>query len=338
MLFVHIGTQKTGSSALQAYLAEHSDLLLQQGIHYLETGRARSHGDLAQALHGKADMALWQRARDEIQRSASPKKIISAEGLWVTDPVLLKNELPAGLPVRIVVYLRRPDLYLQSLWKQAVAGGRKTGFDEWLEKRVPRGDYLSTVEGWASAFGPESLIVRPYERPDGANTIADFCRIIGAVGLPEAENVRRNFSPRRELTHFLRALNNTDARMNHKNVFRSIIAKNGEYIRSCDMLSNEAAKELLQRCSEGNRLVEERYCRDLSSPLFPDFTVFSAPEIWSLDSEEFFQLTVDVLDVVIEQCLAGKISGHDPGEKKPRRSERRARRSKRRSKRLESRG
>lgn len=337
MLVVHIGTQKTGSSALQAYLAEHSDLLLKQGIHYLKTGRARSHGDLAHALHGRADMALWQRVREEIQGSTSPTQIISAEGLWVTDPILLKNELPAALPVRIVVYLRRQDRYLQSLWKQAVAGGRKTDFGAWLEERTSRGDYFSTLERWASAFGAESLIVRPYERPDGANTVADFCRIVGAIGLPEAENVRRNFSPRRELAHLLLSLNNADARMNHRNIFRSIIAKNSDYIRSCDMLSNEAARELVQLYAESNRMVAERYYRDSSPPLFPELTASSAPEIWSLDSQEFFQLTVDVLNVVIEQCLAGKVSDRRAG-KRSSRAERRARRSTRRLERLESAG
>lgn len=335
MLVVHIGTQKTGSSALQAYLSENSEALLQQGVHYLRTGRVRSHGDLAQALNGKANMALWQRARKELQRSGSPTKVISAEGLWVTDPVLLRNELPPDISVRIVVYLRRQDQYLQSLWKQAIAGGRKTDFGPWLEERMSRGDYFSTIERWAAVFGADSLIVRPYERPDGVNTVTDFCRIIGVSGLPAMESVRRNFSPRRELAHFVLALNNLDARMNHRNLFRALIAKNGIYVRSCDMLSDEDASKLLERFADGNRLLAERYCRDCPVPLFPELSVSPTPEIWSLDSKEFFRLTMDVLDVVIEQALAGRIT--DPGEadEKPNREKRRAHRSARRSKRLE---
>jgi hypothetical protein len=335
VLFVHIGTQKTGSSALQAYLSDNSEALLQQGVHYLRTGRARSHGDLAQALHARADMTLWQQARSEIQSSRSPTKVISAEGLWTTDPVVLKNELPPDIPVCIVTYLRRQDQYLQSLWKQALAGGRKTDFKAWLEERVSRGDYLSTVERWASAFGADSLIIRPYQRPDGANTVADFCRIIGVSGLPETESVRRNFSPRRELTLFMRALNNLeDAKMNYRNLFRTFIAKNNNYIRSYDMLSHGEASALLERYAESNRVLAERYCRDSSTPLFPELIPAPAPEIWSIDSEEFFQLTRDVLEVVIAQALAGRISDPKETGKKPSRAERRTRRSARRSKRL----
>ena len=330
MLVLHIGTQKTGTAALQAYLAENADALLEQGIHYLKAGRVRSHGDLAQALKGKADIALWEEAREELQNSGSPTQVISAEGLWVSDPVALRNALPAGIPVRIVVYLRRQDKYLQSLWKQGVTGGRKGDFRTWLEATPYKGDYLATIEQWASVFGADSLVIRPYERPDGANTVADFCRIIGAVGLPPPENVRRNFSPRRELLHFMRALNNADVNMNHRNLFRAVIAKNSAYIRSSDMLSNEEAAELMARYAEGNRILAERYYHDSSTPLFPELTPSPPPEIWPLDSEEFFQLTVDVFEALIEQALAGKIyeGGKENGNrKKTRRAKRRAQRS-----------
>lgn len=330
MLVLHIGTQKTGTAALQAYLAENADALLKQGIHYLRTGRVRSHGDLAQALRGKADITLWERARDEIRESESPLQVISAEGLWVSDPVALRNELPEGIPVRIVVYLRRQDKYLQSLWKQGVTGGRKSDFRSWLEATPEKGDYLSTIERWASVFGADSLNIRPYERPDGTNTVSDFCRIIGAVGLPAPENVRRNFSPRRELLHFMRALNSVDAVMNHRKLFRACIAKNSDYIRSTDLLSDEEAAEVMARYAEGNRILTERYYRDNSALLFPEMMPSPPAEIWPLDSEEFFQLTIDVFNVTIEQALAGKV--HDrPDEtgngKKERRAKRRGRRS-----------
>ncbi len=284
-------------------------------------------------------MALWQRARDELQKSKSPTKVISAEGLWVTNPNALRNELPSDVPVGIVVYLRRQDQYLQSLWKQAVTGGRKSAFGHWLEKSIYRGDYLSTVEQWASVFGADSLTIRPYERTDGSNTVADFCQLIGAVGLPPTEDIRRNFSPRRELAHFMRALNNADMQINHRNLFRAFIAKNNDYIRSCDMLSSEDASKLLECYAESNRLLIERYYHDSSTPLFPELVSSPGPEIWRLDNEEFFQLTIDVLDVVIEEVRAGRIS--DPPEgggqrrRGERRGERRAHRAARRSKRLE---
>ena len=95
--------------------------------------------------------------------------------------------------------------------------------------------------------------------------------------------------------------------MNHRNLFRAFIAKNSAYIRSCDMLSDAEAAEVLTRYAEGNRILADRYYHDTSAPLFPELTPSPAPEIWKLDSEEFFQLTIDVFEVVIEQALAGKI-------------------------------
>src|ERR1700744_1648279 len=51
---LHIGTNKTGTSTLQAYLGTHRDVLQSQGIWYPTIGKFRyAHHDLADAIkHG----------------------------------------------------------------------------------------------------------------------------------------------------------------------------------------------------------------------------------------------------------------------------------------------
>jgi len=126
----------------------------------------------------------------------------------------------------------------------------------------------------------------------------------------------------------MRALNNANVEMNHRGLFRAIIAKNSAYIRSGDMLSYDESAELMARYAEGNRVLAERYYRDSAIPLFPELVPSPPPEIWPLESDEFFQLTVDVLNALIERALEGKV--HDPASKKgmKRRAKRRGRRNK----------
>jgi hypothetical protein len=312
LLIIHIGTQKTGTSALQGYLSANSEALSAQGIRYLNAGRQwgnhSSHGELAQSVLGRADASVWDEVRRELRSSQSRIDLISAEGFWFCDPAALKAQVPDIEDVRLVVYLRRQDKYLQSLWKQAVTGGRKHDFTAWRERLPHRGDYFGTIERWADQFGPKSIIVRPYERNGVVNTIEDFCRILGASGLAEQANVGRNPSPRRELLHFIRAFNHLNVDVDRHQLFRALVFKDSEYVRSCDMLSHEEAAALLDSYADGNRQLIEKYYRDDSTALFPELAKAELSPAWDLTSDEFLKLTVDVLDVVVQFAASGCIS------------------------------
>ncbi len=316
---MHAGTPKTGTKALQTFLATHAKKLAKQGILYLKSGRHSerrkrltvSHSSLVKSLSGRSERKVWTDLRAELEESACPINVLSAEGLWFSDPVALRAELPKSQPLRLVVYLRRQDQYLQSLWKQAVAGGRKQSFREWRKKKPTRGDYLATVEKWADLFGAGSILIRPYEKQGKINTVEDFCEILGVTGAFETENTGRNPSPRLELANLIRAFNHVplDAdRLDRHQLFRAIAAKSENYIRSYDVLTYEDAVALMKEHGEGNRILIEKYYRGAPIPLFPQLTPFEAPEIWDLESEAFFHLTRDVLAVLIEFAVNGKLS------------------------------
>jgi hypothetical protein len=315
---VHAGTPKTGTKALQTFLTRQSKKLAKQGILYLESGRhserrkrlAISHSALAKSLSIRTGREAWKSLRAELERSTCHTNVISAESFWFSDPAELRAELPKSQPVRLVVYLRRQDHYLQSLWKQAVAGGRKHSFKEWRRKRPTRGDYVSTVEKWADLFGVESILIRPYEKEGKINTAEDFCEVLGLEGAFDTKNIGRNPSPRLELAHLLRAFNHLplDAdRLDRHQLFRAIVAKSETYIRSCDVLSYEESVTLMEEHAESNRILIEKYYHGAPIPLFPELSPFQPREIWGIDSEEFCQLTTDVLEVLIESATSGKL-------------------------------
>ncbi|HEX4159590.1 MAG TPA: hypothetical protein VHY79_14060 [Rhizomicrobium sp.] len=237
--------------------------------------------------------------------------LISSEGFWFCDPGEVKEQLQGVNDVRIVAYLRRQDQYLQSLYKQAVAGGRNIDFTTWLGKMRHRGNYLAVVERWVAQFGKDAITIRPYERGGTRiDSVEDFGSFLGCdlVEQRKKGKVRGNASPRRELLHFIRAFNKLRLEVDREEFFYSLIRKNSEYIRSADLLTGPASIALMQEYQEDNALLAERYYGTTKGPLFPEMEEnVTPPSVWGLDDPAFFELTADVIDVIITLAAEGKI-------------------------------
>jgi len=208
-LILQVGTGKTGTTFIQQALASNSDALLDQGICYPRAGRKGAqagHHSFYAALAGGKEWWLTETARPddilrdmiaEIRASGCAHAVISEESLvWL--PADIVHFLAVTLEefdVRIVVDLRRQDLYVDSALNQLVkAAGRTFTHDQlwqfdgtWY---VP--DYYSVILKWARSFGPWNIVVRPFERSQmlGADILDDFfLRALGAsVTVPRSES------------------------------------------------------------------------------------------------------------------------------------------------------
>ncbi len=315
MLILHIGTHKTGTSALQDVLVHNAELLDASGVHYIKAGLSgrRAHHNLSWSLRGMFDLApsVWDEVRAELGASQSRTNIISSEAFWFTDPALVRAELQSVADVQVVVYLRRQDKYLQSLYKQTVKGGRRMAFPQWREQFGFRGDYAKVIDQWGAQFGPEAICLRPYERQGKTiDVIEDF---ISRLGIPELrdrsdygalqrQSYHHNRSPRAELTELIRAFNQLNLDINYAALAFLVMKKNPEYVRSSDLLNYEQCCELMAGFDSGNRSLVENFYRE-SELLFPDLAPFASPEMWQRDDPQFFKLTRDFLDALMQIVL-----------------------------------
>lgn len=186
-LFLHIGANKTGSTALQFYLNSNYLKLLDEGFLY---PRAGCIGDCHHGIAAKlgftsdpelkilADINLAEihtQFNKEVNLHTPHTVIVSSESFVLPgDPKAVKRFF-CDFDVKIVLYLRRHDHWLRSLYNQAV----KTNYNpSW-----PRGingylQYLSTpnianqvayinyrwlVSRWAKEFGESNVCCIPYE-------------------------------------------------------------------------------------------------------------------------------------------------------------------------------
>lgn len=183
---LHIGTHKTGTTFTQNFLYHNRELLASKGILYPTVGIAENAhhilgGRLIHDLHltvfsrsrrtaGRelghskiSEIAEWKQIKSIADANQFRSMILSTEQFeWLSDPSVIADFL-AGHEVEIVVYLRRQDSYLASLYQTLVSDypiRARATFSEWLQDVTHNGqiyDYEALLGRWEGAFGAGAI-------------------------------------------------------------------------------------------------------------------------------------------------------------------------------------
>ena len=181
-VFLHIGLNKTGSSSIQKFCDQNRTALREHGIEYPEEGVFDSaHYGLSRLLIGKpvAEHVSLPDGLEKTIRSAVRRKahvVLSSEYFSVATAAEVQAVkeffAPFDTEVKAIVYLRRHDQWIASLFNQALK--TTTNYQPWLGDireyfihclGSPHVElrYSRILERWAAAFGHESIVVRPFE-------------------------------------------------------------------------------------------------------------------------------------------------------------------------------
>lgn len=218
---LHIGTHKTGTSAIQAALYTDRERLAACGILYPETGRPEKrtgahtgHHELAWCLTGKlgyTDFSLWRDLLAEVRAKDPRVAVLSSEYFWLLDTANI--ERIAGhlecYSVSILLYLRNQFTFMVSLHGQGIKSGNVSQpFSQFIADRLWYCEYAKIIERWSSVFGNDSIIIRLYDREKkhlfaGVSGALD-CQL--CVGSQKGEK-RVNASPPNSALHMIRLLN-----------------------------------------------------------------------------------------------------------------------------------
>lgn len=237
-LVLHVGTVKTGSTSLQAYLMGQQSWLNQQGWCYLPAPGRRDRRDLAAACIALGDQ------RDELLRGQgllgdqqrllhrSQVRQVLEEQLAALPPqqgVILSSEhfhlslqrpeeidglkqllLALGLsPIQVVIYLREPVGLMESLYSTMVRAGddRPLPADPADPFVAMICDHPDSLQRWRAAFGEEAVLARRFPPRHGIGH--DLLDRLGHFSQPFPPEPRhqsnRGFNPR--AVNLLRQLN-----------------------------------------------------------------------------------------------------------------------------------
>lgn len=211
-LYIHIGTEKTGTTVLQSTFHRNRELLQESSINYPAIGfYAQAQFSLVSPLikeetgkkfevappdYDVSKEEAWSELVDNLNKSNCIKHIICVEHFssrlgessikWIGE--FLKDKLESCFKVKLITYIRRPDQYLESSFSTAIKAGDTRTFSEFKESESRnefRYNHLKMLSNWTEVFGHENLILRVFERNkmiDG-DIVSDVLNILGDYNL-----------------------------------------------------------------------------------------------------------------------------------------------------------
>ena len=317
-LYLHIGTPKTATTALQFFCAENEKVLNTYGytypnfgIRYKSIGRCRNGHFLIGGGHGESGKETLEKKDNTIAHcfeqiyelfNQYDNVILSDEGLWRRGIwhegriwKKLREEMDKNIfSLKVIVYLRRQDEFLYSRWNQrikaAVGLASPDYVTTWQElmNHPPQSilNYYEMLNKIADFIGKESIIVRRFDKNHflyGQTIYEDF---LHAIGLEYSEKFHinenvRNISLTKNNTEIKRILNGLPSIDESCNkIFRICLSQNSSHSTeaACNMLSKQELRKFLSHYQEGNRKIAQEYL-NMKENLFP-FSYQSA-EKWT---------------------------------------------------------
>lgn len=160
-LIVHIGTHKTGSACLQRALHEAREQLLAAGVYFpndprsLRRGRHQSLAQAARSSDSAQADAEFAKLLQGFEASGAHTLLLSAETLSLPQAGVefFQRFVRAGFTVEVVCYLRRQDVWVESLYNQALRAVDEPETRDisafWHDERtLARMDYHSMLRTW----------------------------------------------------------------------------------------------------------------------------------------------------------------------------------------------
>lgn len=199
-IYLHIGTDKTGSTAIQHSLAQNRAWLLERSVYLPSTGLGVGNGHAL--LLENMEPAQLAKLRRELHRAASSgydAALLSWEGMVRFNRarirLLAKHLLPHD--IRVLVYFRDQAEIIQSghlqwikmspkAWPLSIAADPKTSSDKiraWLFIRDPRRNYYRKLRQWQSCIPSADFsvgIFAPHQLSN-ADVISDFLQRLGLM-------------------------------------------------------------------------------------------------------------------------------------------------------------
>ncbi len=286
-LLLHIGANKTGSSAIQEFLRLNFEALARHDVIVAPSDLMRGGPVTGQHVpfleHLRFDMAFGRKIVTE--RIALLMRDLPERGTLVISAENLSNlngthELFADTlskhDVQIILYIRRQDELLVSAWQQW--GSKTTGdFWAWVVRAAgQRGDWRLTLEPWEALAGRQHIVVRIYDRAKlfRQNVVADFLQVLGLGGkLQEFEMPATPANPGYSdaVVDFVRGNPLLFHDMHDDTVYRIIETLTGDrFVRNPreSIITHEERMALLQKYTASNAWVKNRYFANSDGPLF----------------------------------------------------------------------
>lgn len=318
--YLHIGTHKTGTTAIQEFLDLNQKSFLKNGfliptMYKNAVGQRNLHHYIAINFgFGKYNIEpnpgkVYKTIIDELERVGKDKLILSSEiFLESATPYKIRalKELFNNFNVKIIIYLRRQDHMIESVYGQTVKDG---GCVKFKGEKSYRLDYYEILMQWAEVFGHNNIIVRAYEREQfvSFSLFADFLSILEIENNNEYVSPQKDLNPRLSLNcqEFKRLINAIYNDRQSANEYNELLFDYS--VKECPETTKAFAKQNLlspRQCnlyvdmfSESNKNVAHEFMRRGDGSLFYEKQNY-APNEWVPYAGLSQEKAIDILQYI----------------------------------------
>ena len=307
-LYLHIGTPKTGTTAIQNFLPINGELLKKQGFCYPDFGyryygvnryrnahflvHSQSCSFESETEIRKSEDERFYEGLDRIKELTKtyPNVILSDENIWngyikrKNFWQILKEALDErGIALKVIVYLRRQDMVVESYYAQRVKVKIQMSFQDYLNSEdidYFKLDYYSQLKEISQTVGKENIIVRAYEKKqyegNGNTLISDFLNVLG-LDLDEryaSPDIVVNTSLHGKYLEIKRVLNEMDCFKTRNNFavrYLKMVQEEDEKsngVSASKFFTYEKRMNFLEKYKEGNAAVARDFMNRKDGVLF----------------------------------------------------------------------
>ncbi|MTI65571.1 MAG: hypothetical protein FH753_03120 [Firmicutes bacterium] len=291
--YIHVGTGKTGTTALQQFFNINKNTLQKRGITYPETGifnNSGAHHNIIWSIYkgtqetnnsdydGPNRNEMFNLLSKELKDKPN-KVLLSSEFVSYTRSGLKQLKEFFQENIKIILYIRRQDEFIQSVNSQWIKVGNRTT----ISSTDINGNYLAIIENIVDIFGRDNLILRPYEKQQFYNSsiFADFLNYVFGLKLDKSFQIPKsnpNPSLDRNALEYKRLINKLNISRTEK---QSILPELKNYSISSNkkvflpfskhkLLSPKEKLDIIRKYDKINKKIAKEYLNREDEQLFYD--------------------------------------------------------------------
>lgn len=285
-LYIHIGTGKTGTTAIQKFIDTNSELLeVKYNIKYSTTHKIDSaHHELCSNFTRDVDFVIEEIMKKRLQLLIAEAKdstcntfIISSENFPGVTEQEIKNiyidTLKHYFDVHVIVYVRRQDEYIESWFAQLIKTERYNANIKNLIVDLNKAgllDYYLMINKWSTHISKENIHLKVYEKSQfyKGNIFNDFMQLFGIEDLQYFTLLENdpNASLSRDQVILIKAFYNSGL----ERFMDDVIKKPFDFkpVNSRYFLSPAERTQIVLDCSSTNEAVAREYLNRSDGKLF----------------------------------------------------------------------
>jgi Sulfotransferase domain len=320
-LIVHIGANKTGSTAIQKFLSMNKPALHAEGIiipdnefriaNKIQGYHAFGFQKLLQSpLEGRKQLEDAIAALDAAHPRATAI-LLSAENL-AANPAApsLFEDLVKRYDTKVIIYIRRQDEYILSTWQQWPSK-ISADFWAWVISVVGMlGDWRAYLKNWETVIPRDKITVRILERSklEGRDVVADFYSMLG-ISKPLSTLIYPKGTANPSFSFAIMDLvkgNELIFRNAHDNDFYNFVVRmtGNKYLKNARQspISILQRRSIMERYKKQNNWVKKNYFPHIDGELFSppkesDYDYVSPDEI----SQQKLEFLTTILYLMYKQ-------------------------------------